>query len=169
MRLLDERGRIFGKVNIVDLVIVLVLISAGAWFLYAKFGRDLKNEIAAREQPLDYCIVVMGIRPSTADALKKGGKAFEFKTGAEIGTIREVRVEPADVWTVLDQGSWVRMKTGDRVDAYVYLDATARVGENVITVNGVEIRVGASIGFTTKWAQVNGYVMTMELPGGGGE
>lgn len=169
MRLLDERGRVFGKFNIVDLVIVLVLIAAGIWFAYAKFGRDLKAEMAAREQPIEYCIVVMGIRPTTADALKKGGKAFEFKTGAEIGTIKNVRVEPADIWTVSDKGTWIRTPTDDRVDAFVDIEATARVGENVITVNGVEIRVGATIGFTTKWAQVNGNVMTMNLPGGGGE
>lgn len=167
VRLLDERGRIFGKVNIVDLLTVLVLIAAGVWFAYAKFGRDLQTEMAAREQPIEYCIVVMGVRPTTADALKKGGKAFEFKTGAEIGTIKEVKVEPADVWTVSDKGTWIRTQTDDRVDAFVYLEATARVGENVITVNGVEIRVGTSIGFTTKWAQVNGNIMTMNLPGGG--
>jgi hypothetical protein len=169
VRLLDERGRIFGRFNIVDLVIVLVLVAAGVWFAYAKFGRDLGAEMAAREQPIEYSIVVMGIRPTTADALKKGGKVFEFKTGAEIGTIRDVKVEPADIWTLSDKGTWIRTQTDDRVDAFVEIDATARVGENVITVNGVEVRVGTSIGFTTKWAQVNGNIMTLNLPGGGGE
>ncbi len=169
MRLLDERGRVFGRFNIVDLVIVLVLIVAGIWFAYAKFGRDLGSEIASREQPIEYCIVVMGIRPTTADALKKGGKAFEFKTGAEIGTITDVKVEPADIWTISDKGTWIRTQTDDRVDAFIQVKATARVGENVITVNGVEIRVGTTIGFTTKWAQVNGNIMTMDLPGGGGQ
>ena len=166
MRFLDDRGRVLGKFNIVDLVIVLVLVAVGTWFAYARFGRDLKAEMAAREQPIEYCIVVMGVRPTTAEALQKGGKAFEFKTGAEIGAIKDVTVEPAYIWTVTDKGTWVRTQTDERVDAFVYLEATARLGENVITVNGVEIRVGASIGFTTKWAQANGNIMTMNLLGG---
>ncbi len=169
MRFLDEKGRVFGKVSIVDLTIVLVLILALAWFAYAKFGRDLGQEIAAREQPVRYVIVISGIRPTTGDALKKGGLVSEFKTGAAIGTIADVEVEPGDIWTMHDDGRWLRTKTQDRVDAYVAVDATARVGDNVITVNGVEVRVGTSIGVTTKWVQVNGNIMTLELLGGPGQ
>ena len=165
MRFLDERGRVLGKFNIVDLVIVLVLVAVGTWFAYARFGRDLKAEMAAREQPIEYCIVVMGVRPTTAEALKKGGKAFEFKTGA-----RSARSKTLQLSLHISGQSQTRVhgctQTDERVDAFVYLEATARVGENVITVNGVEIRVGASIGFTTKWAQANGNIMTMNLLGG---
>lgn len=166
MRFLDERGRVFGKISIVDLIIVLVLVAGAAWFGYAKFGRDLGAEIAAREEPARYTIIVTTIRQTTAEALAKGGKVFEFKTGAEIGTIKEVRTEPADIWSMQPDGRWLQVKSSDRVDAYVTVEATARIGENTITVNGVEVRVGTSIGVTTKWAQVNGNILTLELLGG---
>lgn len=166
MRFLDERGRVFGKISIVDFLIILVLIAGAAWFAYAKFGRDLGAEIAAREEPARYTIIVPTIRPTTAEALAKGGKVFEFKTGAEIGTIKDVRVEPADIWSLQPDGRYLQAKTQDRVDAYVTVEAKARVGENTITVNGVEVRVGTSIGVTTKWAQVNGHILTLELLGG---
>ncbi len=166
MRLFDEKGRMFGKISIVDLAIVLVLIASAGWFAYAKFGRNLGKEIAAREEPVQFTILVTTLRPTTADALKKGGKVFEFKTGAALGTINKVTVQPADVWTINEDGKWLQTKTQDRVDAYVTVDGTARVGENVITVNGVEVRVGTSIGITTKWAQVNGNILTLDLLGG---
>ncbi|HHW27023.1 MAG TPA: DUF4330 domain-containing protein [Firmicutes bacterium] len=164
MGLLDKKGRVFGKVSIVDLAIVLVLIAAGLWFAYAKFGRDLKAETAAREVPVEYTIVVAGVRPTTAEALAKGGKVFEFKTGAEIGTIKSVTTEPGDVWSMGTDGKWTRVE--GKVDVYVTVTATAREGENVITINGVEARVGTSIGVTTKWAQVNGHIMTLEILSG---
>ncbi len=46
MRFLDEKGRIFGKISVLDLAIILVLIVGVAWFGYAKFGRDLGQEIS---------------------------------------------------------------------------------------------------------------------------
>lgn len=165
VRFVDEKGRVFGKISILDLVIVLVLVTAASWFAYAKFGRNLEQEIAAREEPVQYTIVVTTLRPTTADALKKGGKVFEFKTGALIGTIKDVVVEKGDIWTINEDGRWLRTRTDDRVDVYITIDATARVGENVVTVNGVEARIGTSIGITTKWAQVSGNIMTLTLQG----
>jgi len=169
VRFLDEKGRVFGKISVVDLIIVLALILAVAWFAYAKFGRDLGQEIAAREVPVRYTIVVSGLRPTTADALKKGGPVSEFKTGARIGTISDVKVEQGDIWTMHDDGRWLRTKTDDRVDVYVTVEATAREGENVVTVNGVEVRVGTSLGVTTKWVAVNGNIMTLDLLEGSGQ
>jgi hypothetical protein len=159
--LLDKKGRLFGKVSIVDLAIVLVLIASGLWFAYAKFGRNLESEIAARQVPVEYTIIVSGVRPTTAEALQKGGKVFEFKTGAEIGTIKSVTTEPGDMWSMSSDGKWTRVE--GKVDAFVTVTSTAREGDNVVTINGVEARVGTSIGFTTKWAQVNGYILTLEL------
>lgn len=169
MGFIDEKGRLFGKFSIVDLAVVLVLVTAVGWFAYAKFGRDLGQEIAAREEPCRYTIVIATIRPTTADALKKGGKVYEFKTGSEIGTIRNVTTEPSEVWSIQNDGSWFKSTPGDRVDAYIEVDATARVGDNIITVNGVETRVGTSLGITTKWAQVNGNILEFELLGGAGQ
>lgn len=169
MRFLDEKGRVFGKISIIDLVIVLVVVIAGGWFAYAKFGRDLQQEVAAREQPVEFTVVVNAIRPTTVDAIKKGGKVFEFKTGVGVGTIKEVKSEPADtdIWTINEDGRWLRTKAPDRLYAYVTVTAIARVGENVITVNGVEVRVGTSIGLQSKWAVFTGYIMTVELLEGG--
>ena len=163
MRFLDEKGRILGKVSIVDLVIVLVVVSAGAWFAYAKFSKNLAQDIAAREQPLEYTILIPAIRPTTAEAFHKGDKVFEFKTGAAVGTITAVEVKPAEVWTINEDGKWVLTRDSGRVDAYVKVLGTSRVGENNITVNGVEIRVGLSISVTTKWVQASGNVLTMTL------
>lgn len=167
MRFLDEKGRIFGRISIIDLVIVLVLLTAGGWFAYAKFSKNLGQSIAAREQPIEFTIIIQAIRPTTADALRKGGKVFEFKTGAALGAITGVKTESAEIWTINEDGKWLRTRDSGRLDAYVTIASTARVGENTITVNGVETRVGLSIGITTKWAQVNGNILTMTLFEGG--
>lgn len=167
MRFLDEKGRVFGKISVIDLVVVLVLVVAGAWFAYAKFGRNLEADVAARQQPIEYTIIVPTLRPTTAEALAMGGSVFEFKTGANIGTIRGVKTEPCEVWTIIGDGTWLKVKDDGKVDAYVTVSSTARVGEDTITVNGVEVRVGLSLGIKTKWAQVNGHILTMELPEGG--
>ncbi len=63
MKVIDEKGRLFGKVNIVDLL-VLVLIVAAAAVLGMKFlgGRGAPGETA---QKLTYTVRVMGVTQET--------------------------------------------------------------------------------------------------------
>lgn len=167
LRVLDDKGRIFGRISIIDLLVILVLISVAVWFGYSMFGRNLRRNVAERQQDTEIVVVVSAIRPSTAEAVAKGGKIFEFKTGACIGEIVGVKTEPTSVWLVQGDGRWVQVESKDRVDAFVTIQGTARIGEDVITMNGVEIRVGGSLSLKTKFAVFQGYVMLMDLDLGG--
>lgn len=167
MRLLDEKGRIFGKVSIIDVLIVVILLGVAGWFGYAMFGKNLHKDVAERERTIEITVVTTGIRPTTAEAIKKSTRMFEFKTGAYIGDLVGVRIEPAEVWTVSADGRLLRMKTEDRVDAYVTIRGQARIGEDVIIMNGVEVRVGTSIGLKSKMAVFTGYITDMNLEAGG--
>jgi len=167
VRVLDDKGRIFGKLSIIDLLIIVVLVSLAGWFGYSMLGRNLRQDVAQRQQETEIVVVVSGIRPTTAEAIARGGKIFEFKTGAQIGEVVGVTTEPAKLWLVEGDGKWVQAESQDRVDAFVTIRGTARIGEHVITMNGVEIRVGASIGLKTKFAQFQGHVMMMDLDLGG--
>jgi len=167
LRFLDEKGRVFGRISIVDILIVAILLGTAGWFAYAMFGKNLRADVAARERPIEITVVVMGIRPTTAEAIRNSTKMFEFKTGAYIGNVVGVRTEPADIWFITSDGRWVRSKANDRVDAYVTIRGNARFGEDVITMNGVEVRVGTSIGLKSKMAVFMGHIMTMNLEVGG--
>jgi hypothetical protein len=163
LRLLDDRGRVFGKFSIIDLFVVLLLVAGAVWFGYSMFGKNLKADVAERQHETEFTVVTSNIRPSTAEAIARGGKIFEFKTGACLGEVVSVTTEPAKVWLVEGDGKWVQTELQDRVDAYVTIKGTARVSENVITVSGVEIRVGGSLSLQTKLSAFQGHVMTMDL------
>ncbi len=167
MRFLDDKGRIFGKISIIDFLVIVVLVAAAVWFGYSMFGKNLQSDVAERQQETEIIVVITGIRTTTAEAISKGGKIFEFKTGACIGEIVEVQTEPAGIWLVEGDGRWVKTESRDRVDAFVKIRGTVRIGENVITMNGVEIRVGGSLNLKTKFAAFQGYVMIMDLELGG--
>jgi hypothetical protein len=163
VRFLDERGRVFGKISVIDLALILAVVVAGAWFAYARFGRDLGAEIAAKEKPIEITIIITGIRPSTAEAFRHSTTVSEFKTGAVIGVVKGVETSPAEFWYTDEGGRLIKSVSEDRVDARVTIAGNARFGENSITMNGVEVRVGLSLGIHTKFAQANGHVLTMDL------
>jgi len=167
LKLFDEKGRIFGKISIIDLLLVILVLAGIAWFGYAMLGKNLRQETAAREKPIEITVVVTGIRPGTAEAIKNSTKMFEFKTGAYVGDVVGVKTEPSKGWSVAPDGSWLRLPTEDKVDAYVTIRGNARFGEDVITMNGVEVRVGTTIGLKSKLSVFTGNICSMNLEPGG--
>lgn len=169
MRLLDDKGRVFGKISIVDLGVILVLAVAALWFGYAKWGRNLGAETAIKEQEMEIVIVISGIRPGTAQAFADSTNIFEFKTGVPLGVVADVEVEPAVVYYMDETGRYIRDVTRDRVNAYVKVKGSGRVGADSITMNGIEVRVGLSLGVHTKYAQASGFIVSMNLGPGEGK
>lgn len=167
LQVLDDKGRLFGKISIIDLLIIVVLISVAVWFGYSMFGKNLRRDVAQRQEETEIVVIVGGIRPTTAEAIAKGGKIFEFKTGVHIGEVVGVTTQASKIWLVEGDGKWVQVEAADRVDALVTIRGTARIGEDVITMNGVEIRVGGSLSLKTKFAVFQGHVMVMDLDLGG--
>ena len=43
MKLIDEKGRLFGKVNLIDLCIVLIVIAGVAAVAMKLFGNDIRR------------------------------------------------------------------------------------------------------------------------------
>ncbi|HHY34236.1 MAG TPA: DUF4330 domain-containing protein [Firmicutes bacterium] len=169
MKLWDEKGRIFGKISVVDLAIIFLFVLALGWFLYSRFGVNLRRQIEERTVPCEITLLVPAVRRPTVEAIRKSQAMFEFKTNAYVGTVSSVREEPANVWFLNNDGRWVMTPASDRSDVYVTLKAEARVGENVITVNGVEVRVGQSVNLKSKWVAVSGFIYAVEFPEGGAQ
>lgn len=169
MKLWDEKGRIFGKISVVDFAIIFLFILAAGWFSYSRFAVNLRGQIEERTVPCEITVLVPAVRRPTVEAIRKSQAMFEFKTNAYVGTVSSVREEAADVWFLNNDGRWVMTPAPDRSDVYVTLKADARVSENVITVNGVEVRVGQSVNLKSKWVAVSGFIYAVEFPEGGAQ
>ncbi len=163
MKFVDEKGRIFGKVSIIDFSVIIILVLAVVWFGYSMLVKNLKNDVEARQEETEFVVVTSNIRNRTAEAIAKSDKIFEFKTGACIGEVVGVTTEPAYIWLVEGDGRWSQTQANDRVDAYVTIKGVARIGDNVITVSGVEIRVGGGLSLQTKYSAFQGFVTDMDL------
>ncbi len=166
MRIFDDKGKLFGKVSIIDVLAVVIIVAMVSWFVWARLGRNIQGDVAAREQPIKFTVVINAIRKTTAEAIEEGDRMFEFKTGGLVGIVESISTEPAEVLLAREGGVMVRTQDPSRVDCFITIAGTARVSEDVITVNGVEIRVGATLGLKSKYVQVQGNVVTMNLPEG---
>ena len=100
---IDEKGRLFGKVSVIDiLAIALIAVGiAGAGVAYKKIkagGVLTENKAIIKQDNQDMLEVTMRIsevRSFTVDAIKVGDEVFAADTGKYFGEIKEVAIEEA--------------------------------------------------------------------------
>jgi len=103
MRLMDEKGRIFGKINIFDLI-VLVAVILGVAFILLRPTADEKKEAEVSRQSAVLMMEIEGVRDYIAAAYQEGEPIYEGTT--EIGMIKEIEISPQKVVKLQPDGSY---------------------------------------------------------------
>ena len=134
---LDDRGHLFGKVNVVDLV-VLLLILALVGFAYARFSGG-----GTAEEPYRLVVSVERVRQATVDELEAAvevGEDVYTETGAYLGKVKDRTVSPVPLDATVLPASPTGEVEGATVDSGVFFDVILTIeGEAVRSSNGYSI------------------------------
>ena len=84
--MIDEKGRLFGKVNLIDLIIVIIIIAALA-FLGVKFLGP--ESTAANTQKAVVSFYYEECPNYVADQLKAGDSVWDSGDNVTIGTVKD--------------------------------------------------------------------------------
>lgn len=145
MSLFDNKGRIFGIINVIDLLVILLIVAVvGRFAVKSHFkpaGVQTKN--------IQVVLLVKDVREATSSAIKVGDIVREAKTNLVLGKITEVRVKPAETLVNTADGRVVNYPNPVLKDVYITLVGTGTAGENAIVIGNSEIRVGTQLNIKT--------------------
>lgn len=148
MPLFDEKGRIFGKFNILDLfIIIMILILAAGGFYKISRVNPTDN---IRPKPVELKIIVINREKIGVDMIKVGDILKEYDTGTVLGEIKEVEVHPASTEVITTEGEIKIAEIPDRYDLIITIDGEAIVTENSIISGKSELRIGSKLVLRTK-------------------
>ena len=132
MKMIDRNGRIFGKISVIDLVVVAVVVVLAA-ALYFK-SNQAHTGSAVEEQTITFQVRVRGLDRYIADAVLVGDGLYDQNYpsgGRAIGYITEVEVE-RDPGTKLAEslgdGTAALVEAEDTVDLLITLEGKGLVG-----------------------------------------
>lgn len=133
--LVDDKGRLFGKINLVDLLIILIVLAAGI-FLFTKFGRANVLTLIQKEEPVVITLFIEGLPEYAADAVKDGAVTIDKNTSTRMGKVVEGSIKKGpDIWYAANSdGQMVRSSR----EGFCSLEFSVE-GSGVFTENGVTI------------------------------
>lgn len=141
-RFLDERGRIFGKVNIVDLLVLLV-IAAVVVFAVMRTTGDSSQTI-----PVRVTYTVTEVRQATVDALTQ---AVQQKTvvrddgGTKLGEVVEVVPSPTLKEEFTPDGTLEAFPSPVYSDVAIVVLGEGSIANSTVRIGSVPLGVGKKV------------------------
>lgn len=159
MKIVNEKGKLFGLINIIDLAVILILgliVVGGASRLKTKpiiVNEDSKAVITYE---------VSDIRMATVENIIVGDPIYHYDKGGFIGNITDVKVEPYKE-PVESDGKWINAEIPEKYVATFTVDADVRDNPDVLVSGGEQTRIGVQFRVKNKRIAFFGTVMKIEV------
>lgn len=160
--IINKEGKLFGKISIVDIAVVLILVLL-AIGIYTRFSGNTKV-VVSNGQKIQCTFVVKNLRQYSVDALKKGGPMFDKTSKELIGTITDVRVEPGKYNINMSDGTYKAAVPEDRYNVYVTVEFDGKAGDSgYYTAANKFLGAGSWVVVVTKYSECNAMVSSIGL------
>ena len=152
MKIIDKNGRLFGKLNLIDLAVILVIVVVAAALGMKLFGNDAVEAVTSPDVTVSYQVVCEDVPEAVADyctenyagQLLSSGKLLNaYITGCEA-------VEMPD----------------ETIDLYFTIEGTASYAGYTYKMGSQEVRVGMEHLVKTSDIECNGVICALEAKHG---
>lgn len=164
MKILDEKGKLFGKVNLIDLIVVLVIVAGVAAVAWKLGGSAVTEAINSNAATLRYEVVCANVNPDAAEgAVADIGGQLMSNGDLLDGYVTDCIIEP-HMETVVDaDGNALQVEDPSARDLRFTIETKVSQAANAYAVGSQEVRVGKSHIVKTVDIEFTGTVTSVEI------
>jgi len=165
LKVLDEKGRLFGKINLVDFAVVVgivLVVGAVGWKLMGDKVTSAAQGFA--DTPvLRYEVVCYNINPEIAEYAESHVDTQLMSNGDMLNaTIVDATVKPSYAVALDADGNAVQIEDPSMRTVHFTIEAKVAPTANAYAVGSQEIRVGKTHIVKTVLLEVAGFIATVE-------
>lgn len=164
MKIIDQNGRLFGKISVIDVVVLLVVLCMGA-ALYMKTNTMTHTSVEANSETITYEVIFHGMPTFVQEHLRVGDELFDddnLKVGS-LGKIIDIQYLPGTELIEFDDGTVAFAPKQDSVNVLIRVQGTGRIDGNTYQLNRVyPLGVNANRNFCTRYVHMRGIVSSIE-------
>lgn len=167
MKIINEKGKLFGLINIIDLVIILCVVLVGAAVVY-KFAAPAATDVIA---PKSDMIVTMRVRgamdylDAEVTKLTPGTRLVagsDYIADAEVVSVESV---PYLAAVTTADGKVVTAEDPQKSDLIITVRSKQNKNDPILKIGTQEVRLGRGFIFKTQTVEVNAIIETVEFDG----
>ncbi len=161
MKLINKDGKLFSKINIMDIIIVLLVVAAVMFIGSKMTGSTQDTSLKTAE----YEFEMEKVRIQTVEAWQKNALGvLDAETKDAMGDIVKISYKPARELVKQSDGTYVIAEHSEKYDVTL----TLRVGVNetdkgFYTADNIYIAPGKTLGLSNGFAQTFGEITSLNI------
>lgn len=163
--IIDKRGKLFGKISIIDLLILLLLVVVAGFGYKYMSSRGAGQEASQTEK---FVIVFYGEEaPEFAvKAVKVGDVARDLQGGTVFGSIvQDVKAEKPKKFIDNEKGETVALARDGYVSYFMTVEGEGVIRDTGIAIGGSEFQMGKTLTIKVGSAIFQGMIYSIEKKG----
>lgn len=152
MKIIDEKGRLFGKVNLIDLLVILLVLALALAVIWKVVGSKAAEAVKSEPIRVSYTVLCSDVAPELCDfADTQVGEKLLNNAKFLDATITNCESKPA---------------ADGLENLYVTVEAAATTSDNIYKVASQEVRVGYEYNIKTQLFELPGVICDLEVSHG---
>lgn len=163
MKIIDHNGRLFGKISIVDVIVILV-VAVMAAALYVKTNTLTHTSTAIENETITYQIYCRGLPAYVEDSVQVEDLIYDEDRPSSgcLGTITAVEVLPGTEQVTFDDGTVEEVSAEDTVNLCLTIEGEGLVDGKRYALNRIyDLGVNSARNFVTTYARFTGTVISI--------
>lgn len=147
MKIINEKGKLFGVINIVDLLVVLAVIAVAAGIGYKLFATQIADA-TAEQAAMTVTVRVRGATPFLVEEVQRNsqvGKQMVSGNSYVNATITDMKIEDYVQQVTTADGSIVNATDPSKKDLVFTIETTVAKGTATPTIGTQEVRAGRTL------------------------
>jgi hypothetical protein len=140
MKLLDQQGKLFGKINLIDFLVILLI----ALLVVFAASKILNKEVSTGSIPLTYTVRVEEVAPETYESVMKHVPSQLMASGSLVdGYVTDVQATTHIIYTEAAGGQLIEAEDPQLLDLVFTIEVN--VPKDTVQLNTVgtqEVRIG---------------------------
>ena len=165
MKILDRDGRLFGKISIIDVIVILV-VAVLALAIYVKTQMP-QTGTSVTTTKVVYQMKLNNQPEYMLSAIQIGDELFdkERSTGGSLGTIVDIEVSSGTEQGELDDGTVAYVPAEGYYDILLTIEGDALIGsDGSVALNRIyDLGVNSHRNFNTKYASFVGQIVDIQI------
>ena len=158
--IIDKNGKLFGKINIIDFLVVLLIVVAASGIglrFFSQAAKEVKEPVR-----FSYTAEIENVRIYSINALKKSSDVLN--QGNVVGKITDVQYDVYNTPEVDGNGNMVMTKNPGRYKAEIEVTVDGNVTDKGYFVGeNTEISVGSTVLIETKYINAHAKVTDIKV------
>jgi hypothetical protein len=168
MKVLDEKGRLFGKINLVDALVILVIAVVAIGVIWKLFGQNIESAVSASSnQTLTYEVICYGVDNDVCDAVMSDAKGQLMSNGSLVnGYVVDCQRENYYATDINEDGQVVMALSPTKSNLRFTIVYSLPSDDLTNAVGSQEVRIGKSHIVKTCDLEITGTVTAMTITDG---